>query len=54
MVARLESPAERTLRWVPLAEVVREIHRVRDGHLRIVALRAAHALGTTPCGFEEP
>jgi hypothetical protein len=30
--------------WVPLAEVVEERASLRDGHLRIVSLRAAHAL----------
>lgn len=34
-----------SLRWVPLAEVARGRAALRDGHLRIVALRAAHALG---------
>ena len=36
---------ERTLVWVPLREVIDRIADVRDGHLRIAALRAAHALG---------
>lgn len=34
-----------TLSWVPLAELCAGIERITDGHLRIVALRAAHALG---------
>lgn len=34
----------RGLHWVPLASVRREIGSIRDGHLRVVALRAAHAL----------
>lgn len=33
------------LRWLALDEVVRDRRLIRDGHLRIVALRAAHALG---------
>ncbi|HEY6723200.1 MAG TPA: methyltransferase domain-containing protein [Polyangiaceae bacterium] len=36
---------ERALVWVPLRDVVSGIADVRDGHLRIAALRAAHALG---------
>lgn len=39
---------ERSLVWVPLREVVARIADVRDGHLRIAALRAAHALGVFP------
>jgi len=35
----------RQLSWVPLEEIVAGIDRLMDGHLRIVALRAAHALG---------
>jgi hypothetical protein len=33
------------LLWVPLADVVAAEDRLTDGHLRVVALRAAHALG---------
>jgi hypothetical protein len=44
-LAALPSPAPRALRFVPLDEVVRERAALRDGHLRIVGLRAAHALG---------
>jgi hypothetical protein len=33
------------LRWVPLADLVAGRRRLREGHLKIVALRAAHALG---------
>lgn len=36
---------QRTLRFVPLAEVVAQAHALLDGHLRIVALRAASMLG---------
>lgn len=35
----------RALHWVPLARVRAELDAIRDGHLRVVALRAAHALG---------
>lgn len=35
----------RALAWVPLADAVRERAALLDGHLRVVALRAAHALG---------
>jgi hypothetical protein len=38
-------PAGRALAWVPLAELVASRHRIPDGHLRILALRAAHAAG---------
>jgi len=43
-VARL-TEGQRSLVWVPLSEVVARIADIRDGHLRIAALRAAHALG---------
>ena len=39
---------KRPLRWVPLTELVAARTQVRDGHLRIAALRAAHALGLVP------
>ncbi len=35
----------RSLVWLELAELVRELAGAKDGHLRIVALRAAHAVG---------
>jgi hypothetical protein len=41
----VEPNAPSPLRFVPLDEVVQERHTLRDGHLRIVAMRAAHALG---------
>jgi ubiquinone/menaquinone biosynthesis C-methylase UbiE len=34
-----------TLRWVPLVELLDAPRLLHDGHLRIVAYRAAHALG---------
>ncbi len=37
--------AERPLLWLNLKELITSRKRIRDGHLRIVALRAAHALG---------
>ncbi len=40
-----EQPGPRRLCWVPLAELAREREVLLDGHLRVVALRAAHALG---------
>lgn len=40
-----ERTGERKLTWVPLAEVIACAAQLRDGHLRIVAFRAAHALG---------
>jgi SAM-dependent methyltransferase len=40
-----ERDAPRGLCWVPLADAVASRAHLRDGHLRIVALRAAHALG---------
>lgn len=36
------------LRWVPLEQLVAFRASLRDGHLRIAALRAAHALGVLP------
>ncbi|WP_394826053.1 methyltransferase domain-containing protein [Pendulispora albinea] len=35
----------RPLHWFPLREVASHLEILRDGHLRIAALRAAHALG---------
>jgi hypothetical protein len=43
-----ERDAPRRLCWVPLADAVASRAHLRDGHLRIVALRAAHALGVIP------
>lgn len=41
-----EAPgALRALTWVPLADAVRRREALLEGHLRVVALRAAHALG---------
>lgn len=45
VVPRPTPDAPRALTWVRLAELVAGIGQVRDGHLRITALRAAHALG---------
>jgi hypothetical protein len=39
-------PGTRALAWVPLAELVEQRHRIPDGHLRILSLRAAHAGGS--------
>ncbi|WP_437577285.1 methyltransferase domain-containing protein [Sorangium sp. So ce887] len=36
---------DRRLYWVPLTELVAGREHLPDGHLRVVALRAAHALG---------
>jgi SAM-dependent methyltransferase len=35
----------RTLLWVPLEDLLARRDRLPDGHLRVVALRASHALG---------
>ncbi len=35
----------RRIHWVPLREVGARLGELMEGHLRIVALRAAHALG---------
>ncbi|MDF3066501.1 MAG: hypothetical protein K0R38_2102 [Polyangiaceae bacterium] len=43
--ARPVRAAERRLSWAPLAEVIAQLPSFREGHLRVVALRAAHALG---------
>ncbi len=40
-----EHPGARCLHWVRLGEVIAQRTRLQDGHLRIVALRSAHALG---------
>jgi hypothetical protein len=40
-----ELPAKRTLRWVALQGLLAASDEIRDGHLRIVVWRAAHALG---------
>lgn len=48
---RAEAAAEagdRRLHWVPLRELVASRARLPDGHLRILSLRAAHALGVSP------
>jgi hypothetical protein len=42
--------AERPLAWVPLADTVSRRAELCDGHLRIVLLRAAHALGLLRAG----
>jgi hypothetical protein len=39
-----EQSGSRALLWTPLRELVDHPQLLRDGHLRIVALRAAHAL----------
>ncbi len=38
-------PGRRPLRFVPLQQVLTNLERLQDGHLRVVARRAAHALG---------
>jgi hypothetical protein len=38
-------PSRAPLLWVPLAELIAHDDLLLDAHLRIVALRAAHALG---------
>ncbi len=43
--ATSESRAARALSWVSLRDALASLGDLRDGHLRIVALRAAHALG---------
>jgi hypothetical protein len=50
MSVRFSQLGRRRLLWVPLAQVVREIDRIQDGHLRIVALRSAHAFGVLDGG----
>lgn len=42
---RNESPAASPLKWVRLKQLVERRAELRDGHLRIASLRAAHALG---------
>lgn len=45
LAVHAEVPAARALTWVPLADAVAARGALRDGHLRVIALRAAHALG---------
>jgi len=40
-----ESSSPIPLKWVPLKQLVDRRAALRDGHLRIASLRAAHALG---------
>ncbi|HEX3344877.1 MAG TPA: SAM-dependent methyltransferase, partial [Polyangiaceae bacterium] len=40
-----EAPAPRRLEWVKLADAIASRSELRDGHLRVLALRAAHATG---------
>ena len=40
-----EAPTTRPLAWVRLADAIAGRGNVRDGHLRVVTLRAAHAVG---------
>jgi hypothetical protein len=40
-----EMSAAHALEWLRLDELVRHLELISDGHLRIVALRAAHATG---------
>jgi hypothetical protein len=40
-----EAPAERPLLWVDLRDAAAHAAALRDGHLRTLAQRAAHALG---------
>jgi hypothetical protein len=40
-----QEPKARTLHWLPLKHVVPNLDQLTEGHLRIVALRAAHAFG---------
>ena len=39
-----ERAGRRALSWVPLSQLVERASALRDGHLRIAAIRAAHAL----------
>jgi hypothetical protein len=47
-VVRQSPGGQRLLYWVSLDELVAERGAIRDGHLRIGVLRAAHALGRLP------
>jgi hypothetical protein len=40
-----DRPGGRRLEWIRLHELIEQRARLHDGHLRIVALRSAHALG---------
>ena len=45
VIAHADGGGQRPLYWVPLHEVVRHRDDIRDGHLRVAALRAFHACG---------
>lgn len=45
VVVQTQGTAARALHWVPLRALIDDDALLADGHLRIVALRAAHALG---------
>lgn len=40
-----EGGGKRPLRWLAISEIASSLDLLADGHLRIAALRAAHALG---------
>jgi SAM-dependent methyltransferase len=44
------SPGRRPLRWVPLRELVSRRAELPDGHLRVLSLRASHALARGDAG----
>jgi hypothetical protein len=50
----LETHAPRRLQWVKLRDAVAHLEHLADGHLRVVALRAAHALGLLGGGATQP
>lgn len=44
------SAGRSALQWVPLTDLVRRAAELRDGHLLVAVMRAAHALGVLPNG----
>jgi SAM-dependent methyltransferase len=46
-----DAPAPRQLEWLRLDDLIRHISLIVDGHLRVVALRAAHAVGLLANGL---
>ena len=42
---RREGAGGRPLLWISLRDAIRDLWALRDGHLGVVTLRAAHALG---------
>ena len=44
----VSGPPHPALHWVSLRSALQHREQLRDGHLRVVLMRAAHALGILP------